>query len=1532
MPSKSAKAGAAKAAGGRKKGAPKKGASVVGISKGRGAAAKPATRSAVDQEKTARINSINVPKKSGRNTTDEKLSAPPTSKPAPRKAGVMTNIKANENDRPAVELPARTRSSARSSASRLSATAKNFVPQQGNHTLGWQGIDFEAGDGVIVAGDVDQEAAVSFDSSLRHVSFNEPAAAVEPALGADKKDDMLPDYDSDSENDAALEGPGARSAPSAPTVGDSLVLDQSLGHGLVEDADGQASEDDIGEHEDVEIRGFLEGNTNGQDSDVAQPGLRNQGGDGTGMASAKAPGKSRGAVSPSDGDGPPAKRPRAGQKGVLGTRAVRVGDFVTLAKPTNSAASGGVLADGRCGLVTEVYIRRNGGKQVKVDSCFSWPRGFNRTNFPAADLMWQHESSDVAREFVREEVAQDIAREERQRWEDEQAERKDSARDDATVRARGEGASGASNEQELREMEEKFGAGRDVSVRVEADEPSPPQNAAALWDDRSPPTAPFLERQSRRGSAGDRSGEKDAIRQVEKVSFDGRPRELALGLSYKPLDGRKFSEAEEKAIVAEQRRNIAVMSRLDGDRSKRMWTPNRSDKGGILTCPLSRLRFVDPVYVPGLDVIYSRGAIVRELSAQSLRLGLPMGEGVCPITARSMHVDHLVAALDLDKWIRKFESREKVVGNLPQSWSHYSFHCIDLQSGACQMELGVAAPTFTRLARITSPTGHRSFNLYNFTPPGFEPWALLRAATSFSGGAARYKSEMSPRWADNGFIKIGLLKQGLNDNGFIKIGLQKQGFAPKRAAGFSPPEKMHGSRAKWTHSPQASAGSPGQVAQLQSKIENQAWQIDAAIKDQERRRDRASRLDAEIAAAKERAEEEKAKRMQANSTATRLRAERGTAERELAEARARTSEAEQRNLRLDSMLQEQQKKILSIKDLQASLDQQAQELDTTRRREAEAVVQRDAALVERACAEQALASERSPDASVPTGGAAERMAAAPPTAGQGGARGRVEDLDDGLSLLGCVPLQPPQAVARPPLPGGPPPGMPLPLGMGQPPPFAARPGDQGLRQADFEFQNTQSLQHHLHQQQLQQQQQQDFFQKQLQQQAELVATAMNALSQRADGGARTTASAEGSLVLTSRADNAARTMVVLPDADAQKAEHEARILRYPPLVLHKLELERLVDAADDAYKARAENQCRELDDAYILAQMELVEFHKRPFSMTLQNEVPANMRMNLGKILLSVNDLASETATPILGPYHNQRESSNPFRAFTQASDIGIPTIMTADAFPFAPDVPLASTAKAVASVEIYRRQVSTLRANSRSAAAQPVSGREHLCCTEVEWKLLMEISSSRWLRDCAERYGAFELARGAMNSQQHRDFKRFAASTVQVAKTFVVLAAGTKARAYQALMLTVNSFTAAVEANSRCWSVLKADDVDGLAALIAGPAVPAAAAPVVSAALGQSISSMQADRKFIKSLVTKDADGKECQICINFNVGRTCTCVASMSNSRKHVCCYCAGAKLEAGESVDHACFDKQGKTICDRYLREEPEDAQKNAPPVPQ
>jgi hypothetical protein len=58
------------------------------------------------------------------------------------------------------------------------------------------------------------------------------------------------------------------------------------------------------------------------------------------------------------------------------------------------------------------------------------------------------------------------------------------------------------------------------------------------------------------------------------------------------------------------------------------------------------------------------------------------------------------------------------------------------------MELGFEAPTFTSLARVISPTGDRVFNLYNFTPPGFEPWAVLRSSTSFSGGAAKYKSEL----------------------------------------------------------------------------------------------------------------------------------------------------------------------------------------------------------------------------------------------------------------------------------------------------------------------------------------------------------------------------------------------------------------------------------------------------------------------------------------------------------------------------------------------------------------------------------------------------------------------------------------------------------------------------------------------------------------------------------------------------------------------------------------------------------------------
>ena len=95
-----------------------------------------------------------------------------------------------------------------------------------------------------------------------------------------------------------------------------------------------------------------------------------------------------------------------------------------------------------------------------------------------------------------------------------------------------------------------------------------------------------------------------------------------------------------------------------------------------------------------------------------------------------------------------------------------------------------------------SPTENRVFNLYNFTPPGLEPWALLRKSTSFSGGAARYKLSLLPRWTDNELIKIGL---------------EQQGFAAKSASGFSPPEKMHGGRAKWTHSPQAMKAGPSWI-------------------------------------------------------------------------------------------------------------------------------------------------------------------------------------------------------------------------------------------------------------------------------------------------------------------------------------------------------------------------------------------------------------------------------------------------------------------------------------------------------------------------------------------------------------------------------------------------------------------------------------------------------------------------------------------------------------------------------------------------
>ena len=83
----------------------------------------------------------------------------------------------------------------------------------------------------------------------------------------------------------------------------------------------------------------------------------------------------------------------------------------------------------------------------------------------------------------------------------------------------------------------------------------------------------------------------------------------------------------------------------------------------VLDRPIGRP--VDRIGHHRIQLVYSRGTIVRELREQSLRLGFPKGVGVCPVTARSMHVDHLVAVLDLDAWIRKFEGREKVVGYRP---------------------------------------------------------------------------------------------------------------------------------------------------------------------------------------------------------------------------------------------------------------------------------------------------------------------------------------------------------------------------------------------------------------------------------------------------------------------------------------------------------------------------------------------------------------------------------------------------------------------------------------------------------------------------------------------------------------------------------------------------------------------------------------------------------------------------------------------------------------------------------------------------
>ena len=137
------------------------------------------------------------------------------------------------------------RSSARSS-SLLSAKAATFVPQPGEHSLGWKGIAFGAGDGIIVTGDIDQEAAVSFDNRGSHVSFDRPAAADERALGdgAFEADEMLPVYKSDAEDEATYDGPGPDAHRVVPTLGDNQVLDLPHGHGLVEDGEGHDSEDE----------------------------------------------------------------------------------------------------------------------------------------------------------------------------------------------------------------------------------------------------------------------------------------------------------------------------------------------------------------------------------------------------------------------------------------------------------------------------------------------------------------------------------------------------------------------------------------------------------------------------------------------------------------------------------------------------------------------------------------------------------------------------------------------------------------------------------------------------------------------------------------------------------------------------------------------------------------------------------------------------------------------------------------------------------------------------------------------------------------------------------------------------------------------------------------------------------------------------------------------------------------------------------------------------------------------------------------
>ena len=179
-------------------------------------AARPAVRSAAAQAKAKMINSTIIPKKKA-NTINQQHGAPPTSTLAQRTPGVMGEIKANANDREAVEIPARTRSS----ASRLSAAAKAFSPasaisDQPPHDLSINRDSIAPGamNDLSDEGDDDQGPAVTFDNRGHSVFYSQ----AEPPLGEKLVVDQPHEADERKGHDGLYEfsdGDGVRKDPAS---------------------------------------------------------------------------------------------------------------------------------------------------------------------------------------------------------------------------------------------------------------------------------------------------------------------------------------------------------------------------------------------------------------------------------------------------------------------------------------------------------------------------------------------------------------------------------------------------------------------------------------------------------------------------------------------------------------------------------------------------------------------------------------------------------------------------------------------------------------------------------------------------------------------------------------------------------------------------------------------------------------------------------------------------------------------------------------------------------------------------------------------------------------------------------------------------------------------------------------------------------------------------------------------------------------------------------------------------------------------